>query len=74
MEFFEKGGIVFRNVPAGGFGGGVTGSVVVKASVQEAEAYYAGLAAQPMDEPADELSLETAQQESPAAPEHPSDE
>lgn len=58
MDFFEKDGVVYKNIPAGGHGGGVTGAVTVKASLDEAEAYRASL---PVAEPAPEP-------EAPAAP------
>lgn len=41
MEFFEKDGVVYKHIPAGGSGGGVTGSVVVKASDAESTAFLA---------------------------------
>lgn len=54
MSFFEKDGIVYKHIPAGGHGGGVTGSVPVKASEAEAEAFRAALIvpeAEPIAEP-----------------------
>lgn len=54
MDFFEKDGIVYKNMPAGGMGGGVTGSVVVKASAAESAAFLASVAeAAPMAPPAE---------------------
>lgn len=41
MDFFEKDGVVCKTVPAGGSGGGITGSVVVKATIAEAHAFRA---------------------------------
>jgi hypothetical protein len=41
MSFFEKDGVVYKHIPAGGHGGGVTGSAVVKASDAEAKAFLA---------------------------------
>lgn len=52
MDFFEKDGVVYKHVPAGGHGGGVTGSVVVKATEAEAAAFQASL-----EQPAPEPSL-----------------
>lgn len=43
MEYFEKDGDVYKHVPAGGHGGGVTGSAVIKATDAEAAAFRAAL-------------------------------
>lgn len=39
MDFFEKDGEIFKRIPAGGHGGGITGAFPVKASPEEAAAY-----------------------------------
>lgn len=65
MDFFEKEGVIYKHVPAGGMGGGVTSSVVVKATDAEAEDYRASLLAVP-EEPsvkipqADAMAIEQA--------------
>jgi hypothetical protein len=41
MDLFEKDGEIYKSVPAGGHGGGVTSSVVVKATEAEAAAFRA---------------------------------
>jgi hypothetical protein len=60
-DLFEKDGEVYKSVPAGGHGGGVTSFATVKASEAEAAAFRAAQesAAEPSaDEPA--TSLEPA--------------
>lgn len=57
MDFFEKDGVVYKHVPAGGHGGGVTSSVVVKATEAEAAAFYASLE-QPAAEPSSVMDSE----------------
>jgi hypothetical protein len=61
MDYFEKDGVIYKSVPAGGHGGGVTSFATVKASEAEAAAFRATLepAAEPVaDEP--ETGLEPA--------------
>lgn len=41
MSCFEHDGEVWKHIPAGGHGGGVTGSFRVKASKEEANAFRA---------------------------------
>lgn len=43
MSYFEKDGEIYKQVPAGGHGGGVTSSVPVKATEAEAAAFRASL-------------------------------
>lgn len=43
MSLFEKDGEIFKNVPAGGHGGGITSYATVKASEAEAAAFRAAL-------------------------------
>lgn len=44
MQFFEKDGEIYKHIPAGGHGGGVTSTAVVKATEAEAAAFRATLA------------------------------
>jgi hypothetical protein len=39
MDLFEKDGVVYKYVPAGGYGGGITSSVALKATHAEAAAF-----------------------------------
>lgn len=43
MQLFEKDGKIFKHIPAGGHGGGITSSAVVKATDAEAAAFRASL-------------------------------
>lgn len=53
MSFFEKDGEVYKTVPAGGTGGGVTSYATVKASDDEAASFRAtAAAAEPVAEEA----------------------
>lgn len=47
MHFFEKDGVVYKHVPAGGTGGGVTSYATVKASEAEAERFRASQVPEP---------------------------
>lgn len=40
-DFFEQDSEVYKHIPAGGHGGGITGSFKVKASAAEAAAFHA---------------------------------
>jgi hypothetical protein len=50
MSLFEKDGVIYKHIPAGGHGGGVTSSAVVKASDAEAKEFLA--AGEPVEEDA----------------------
>jgi hypothetical protein len=68
MDCFEREGVVYKHVPAGGTGGGATGAAVVKASEAEAAAFRATLV--PADEPEAEVpaaavAAEAMQQDTP---------
>lgn len=41
MNFFEKEGEIYKQIAAGGHGGGITGAFPVKASAEEAAAFRA---------------------------------
>jgi hypothetical protein len=61
MQFFEKDGEVYKHVPAGGTGGGVTSYATVKATDAEAAAFRASQADAPAEAAADPVaSLEPA--------------
>lgn len=40
-DFFEQDGVVYKRMPAGGHGGGITGAVTAKASDVEAALFHA---------------------------------